>query len=151
MAAMIRQLRHADTGSEVIEMAVVTPLLLLLILGMVDFGFLFQRYVVLTNAAAEGARVASLPGFNQADVQARVAAYALAGGIGPGAGAVTASSEPVSIVTPGGTSPGSRVTVAHVYNFQFVGPIVALVGGSMGGTVTLTSRSVVRHQVAAAP
>ena len=151
MAAVIRRLTHTDTGSEVIEMALVTPILLLLILGMVDFGFLFQRYVVLTNAAAEGARVASLPGYNQADVQARVAAYALAGGIGADDGAVTASSEAVSIVTPGGTSPGSRVTVAHVYNFQFVGPIVALVGGSMGGNVTLTSRSVVRHQVAAAP
>lgn len=148
---MIRRLRHTDAGSEVIEMALVTPILLLLILGMVDFGFLFQRYVVLTNAAAEGARVASLPGYNQADVQARVAAYALAGGIGVDDGVVTASSSPFTIVTPGGSSPGSTVTVTHVYAFQFVGPIVALVGGSMGGNVTLTSTSVVRHQVAAAP
>ena len=48
------------------------PVLLLLVFGIVDFGFMFQRYVVLTNAAAEGARVASLPGYTAADAQARV-------------------------------------------------------------------------------
>ena len=47
-------------------MAIVLPLLLLLFMGMVDFGFMFQRFVVLTNAAAEGARVASLPGYTTA-------------------------------------------------------------------------------------
>ncbi len=43
--------------------------------GIVDFGFMFQRYVVLTNAAVEGARVASMPGYTAADAQARVHAY----------------------------------------------------------------------------
>jgi len=151
MAALIRRLRKSDTGSAVIEMALVTPLLLLLILGMVDFGFLFQRYVVLTNAAAEGARVASLPGYSLPDVQTRVAQYARAGGIALADGPVTANRFPETIVSAGGSSPGSRVVVTHVYNFRFVGPIVALVGGSMGGSVTLTSTSTVRHQVAAAP
>ena len=32
-------------------------------LGIIDFGFLFQRYEVVTNAAREGARVAILPGY----------------------------------------------------------------------------------------
>ncbi len=63
MAALIRRLRKSEQGAEVIEMVIVLPLLLGLLFGMVDFGFLFQRYVVLTNAAAEGARVASLPGY----------------------------------------------------------------------------------------
>ena len=54
----------SERGAEVIEFAIVLPLLLLVIFGIVDFGFLFQRYVVLTNAAMEGARVASLPGYD---------------------------------------------------------------------------------------
>lgn len=149
MASLIKRLRTTDHGAELIEMAIVTPLLLLLVFGIVDFGFLFQRYVVLTNAAAEGARVAGLPGYNQADVQARVAAFVQAAGI-TGA-AVNASSVPFSIVSAGGTSAGSLVTVTQVYKMQYIGPIAAIFGGSSGGTLTLTSRSTVRHQVAAAP
>ena len=62
----------------------------------------------LTNAAAEGARVASLPGYNQADVQARVAAYAAASNIT----GVNATAVGATIAGPGGTSwPGSQVTV----------------------------------------
>ena len=41
-----------------------------------EFGFLFQRYVVLTNAAVEGARVATLPGYSDEDAIARGVAYA---------------------------------------------------------------------------
>ena len=148
MAALIRRLRKTETGAEIIEMAIVLPLLLMVLFGIVEFGFLFQRYVFLTNAAAEGARVASLPGYNQADVQARVAAYAAASNIT----GVSATSVAAPIAGPGGTSwPGSQVTVTYVYSYQFIGPLAALVGGSMNPSVTLTSRSTVRHQVAAAP
>ena len=57
------------------------PTLLLVMLGIIDFGFLFQRYEVVTNAAREGARVAILPGYADADVQARVNQYLTAGGL----------------------------------------------------------------------
>jgi Flp pilus assembly protein TadG len=50
-----------ETGAELIEFAFVLPLLLLVIVGIFDFGFLFQRYEVVTNAAREGARAAVLP------------------------------------------------------------------------------------------
>ena len=129
-------------------MVIVLPLLLMVLFGIVEFGFLFQRYVFLTNAAAEGARVASLPGYNQADVQARVAAYAAASNIT----GVNATSVASPIAGPGGASwPGSEVTVTYVYSYQFIGPLAALVGGSLNPSVTLTSRSTVRHQVGAAP
>jgi Flp pilus assembly protein TadG len=144
MATLIRRLRKTDEGAEVIEMVIVLPLLLMLLFGIVEFGFLFQRYVFLTNAAAEGARVASLPGYTQADVQARVAAYAAASNIT----GVTATSVASPIAGPGGTSwPGSQVTVTYVYNYQFIGPLATLVSRSMNPSVTLTSRSTVRHQV----
>ena len=64
----------SERGAEVIEFAIVLPLLLLVVFGIVDFGFLFQRYVVLTNAAMEGARVRSLPGYDNADAVARTTA-----------------------------------------------------------------------------
>lgn len=145
----LRQLLRTDEGAEVIEMAVVLPLLLLLIMGIVDFGFLFQRYVVLTNAAVEGARVATLPGYSDADAIARVEEYAENGGISE---AVTAEVDAIALPgAGGGVWPGRQVTATHVYTFQYVGPIAALFGGDDPGTITLTARSTMRSQVAAAP
>jgi Flp pilus assembly protein TadG len=148
VARLISHLRWKEEGAELIEMAIVLPLLLLVIMSVVDFGFMFQRYVVLTNAAAEGARVASLPGYTSADVTSRVASYATNGGI---RGSVSAVTTPVSLPgAGGGTWPGSQVTVTHVYNFNYIGPIARLFGGGPVGSVTLTSRSTMRKQVAAA-
>ncbi|HAF49233.1 MAG TPA: pilus assembly protein TadE [Anaerolineaceae bacterium] len=42
-------------GQSLVEFALVLPLLLLLILGALDFGRLFHAQIVLTNAAREGA------------------------------------------------------------------------------------------------
>ena len=55
MNSMTRRLK-SQRGAELIEFALIFPLLLLVLLGIVDFGFLFQRYEVLTNATREGAR-----------------------------------------------------------------------------------------------
>ena len=53
-----RRLWRSERGAELVEFALVFPTLLLVMLGIADFGFLFQRYEVITNAAREGARVA---------------------------------------------------------------------------------------------
>ena len=76
-----RGLLTSERGAELVEFALVFPMLLLVMLGIMDFGFLFQRYEVLTAAAREGARIAILPGYTDADVQARVTAYLTAGGL----------------------------------------------------------------------
>ena len=52
-----------DKGAELIEFALVFPLLLLVMFGIMDFGLLFQRYETVTNAAREGARIAVLPDY----------------------------------------------------------------------------------------
>ena len=48
-----------ERGVNLIEMALVLPLLLLLLAGVVDLGRAFYTYVSLTNAVREGARFAS--------------------------------------------------------------------------------------------
>ena len=146
MATLIlRRLRRSQSGQDVIEMALVTPLLLLLVMGIIDFGFMFMRFLVLTNAAVEGARVATLPGYLPADVTSRAQAYATNGGV---TGAVNVNVQNVSLPgAGGGTWPGVTVTVQNVYTLQYVRPIVTLVGGSMAANVTLTGRSTMRRQL----
>jgi len=142
---IVRRLRRSERAAEVIEMALVTPILLLLVMGIVEFGFMFQRYVVLTNAAVEGARVATLPGYTSADAQARAQSYAANGGV---QGTVTVTATAVALPgSGGGTWPGMQVTVTHVYPLQYIAPIARLVGGTQAGSITLTARSTMRSQV----
>jgi Flp pilus assembly protein TadG len=63
--------RHARRGAAVVEMAVVTPFLLLLLLGTIQFGYLFMYQETLTNATREACRVGVLQGATTADIQAR--------------------------------------------------------------------------------
>jgi hypothetical protein len=145
MATVTRRPRwHGERGAELIEMVVVLPLLLLVMFGIIDFGFMFQRYVVLTNAAMEGARVGILPGYTNSDAQTRATTYAATGGV---PGTVTAVATNVALPEPGGgTWPGVQVTVNHFYNYQYIGPIVAIFGGSFT-SANLTARAVMRRQL----
>jgi Flp pilus assembly protein TadG len=47
-------------GQSLVELALLLPILLLLVLGILDFGRSYYYYVSITNAAREGARYATL-------------------------------------------------------------------------------------------
>lgn len=49
-------------GAAIVEMAVVSPLLLTMIFGVIEFGNSFMIRQIVTNAAREGARVAAIQG-----------------------------------------------------------------------------------------
>ncbi|NMA66756.1 MAG: pilus assembly protein [Clostridiaceae bacterium] len=51
-----------NRGQSLVETAIVLPILLLLIMGIIDFGLLFNNYILISNAAREGARKAALGG-----------------------------------------------------------------------------------------
>ena len=52
--------RRRERGQSLVETAIVFPILLLLLAATVDFGRAFDAYIVLTNAAREGARFGSV-------------------------------------------------------------------------------------------
>ncbi|APG25741.1 TadE/TadG family type IV pilus assembly protein [Syntrophotalea acetylenica] len=47
---------RSQKGAAVVEFAVVLPLLLLIVFGIIEFGFIFYNKALLTNASREGAR-----------------------------------------------------------------------------------------------
>jgi Flp pilus assembly protein TadG len=49
-----------DRGAVAVEMALLLPFLILLLLGIMEFGRAFNAQVTLTNAAREGVRVMSI-------------------------------------------------------------------------------------------
>lgn len=55
-----RPLGHRDRGQGLVEFALVVTPLLLLLLGIIQFGLIFNAYVTLTNASREAARMGSI-------------------------------------------------------------------------------------------
>jgi Flp pilus assembly protein TadG len=53
---------RGEHGVVAVEFALVMPILLLLVFGVVEFGFMLNRDMVIGNASRDGARVASLNG-----------------------------------------------------------------------------------------
>jgi Flp pilus assembly protein TadG len=144
----------SERGAELIEFALVLPLLLLVVLGIVDFGFLFQRLEVVTNAAREGARLAVLPGYSTGDVTNRVQDYLQQGGVGSDATNVNPRVDvtgPTDIpITGGGTFKGMQVTVRYFHQYLFLSGIAGWFGGSFS-SVPLNATSTMRCEAACGP
>lgn len=51
---------NSERGASLVEFALVAPLLLLLLLGMVEFGWLFSQNLDVRHGAREGARLAAV-------------------------------------------------------------------------------------------
>ena len=125
-----------DRGSVVVEFALVVPVLLLIVFGIIDFGRALNAQIVLTGAAREGVRLAAL-GYPNAAIQARVASAA------PDLSGVTAT---VVASCPPGAGPSANAQVNVSYTFSFITPIGAiagLLGGhGLGAPVVLTAQGV---------
>lgn len=53
---------NAEDGAAAVEFALVLPVLILLVFGIVEFGLVFNRWLSVTHAAREGVRTYSLTG-----------------------------------------------------------------------------------------
>jgi Flp pilus assembly protein TadG len=158
MAQVTRRLmkrRRGERGAEILELAIVLPILLLVVAGILDFGFMFQRYETLTNAAREGARLASLPAYSDdpgdvAIVKQRVRDYLSASGLDPAQAVIP---DPTYAPTPisGGGPIINMVTVEVSYpaGFSYLAPIASLIGGSAGTSTPLRAVSVMRTEAPA--
>ena len=127
-------LRARDRGAAAVEFAIMLPLLLLLLFGIIDFGRALNAQVTITQAAREGARLDAL---NQPNV------------IGRTQGAATGlSGVAVSIVSacPPGSGPTANADVKVTYSFNFITPIgaIAKLFGKTGpnSPLTLTAEGV---------
>jgi Flp pilus assembly protein TadG len=68
---MPRTRPRGERGASAVEFALVVPVLLLVLFGIIDFGFAVNRYAIVNNAAREGVREASL-GATEAEIRAAV-------------------------------------------------------------------------------
>lgn len=138
----------SERGAELIEFAIVVPLLILMLAAIFDFGMMFRTYEAVTNAAREGARVGVLPGYAAADIQSRIDAYMSASGLA--AGSYTVGVGDVQVTTTANTFAARSVTINYTYQPVILAPAAALFGGTFGA-VPLQAVSVMRTEAQAAP
>jgi Flp pilus assembly protein TadG len=144
-----RRAWHRERGQSLVETALALPLLLVVSVGIFEFGRAYQTWQVVTNAAREGARMAVLPDSTTAGVQDRVRRYLTDGALPRAADASVSVQPAAQIALPsGGTVSASLVTVGYPFQFMMLNPIIRLVvsGSTVGGDFTMTATAQMRNE-----
>ena len=138
-----------DRGANAVELALISPVLVLLLLGIVQFGFTFFQYLEVSHAAREGVRWASLqtPGGSVGDptsVRGRVAAAApgLTPALSDGNISISVNGTGSENPDPMGSDGGKPVTVTVTYDSPVFLPLLPEVLGS--GSIQLQSSATQR-------
>jgi len=128
---------RGERGQAIVETALVLPIIVLLLFGILEFGRFYNAWIVITQASREGARVAAVecslsPSTCGADVDSKVDANL---------GGLSLASRTITL-TAGPYSSGSPVTVTVQYRMSVITPIIATF--MPGNPFTLTSSATMR-------
>lgn len=135
---------RSERGNALVEAAMTIPILLLISVGIFEFGRAYQYWQVLTNAAREGARVSVTPSATVGDAQNIALTYMNAGGVAGCTAACISVNQDVPLTS--GTA--STVTIQYPFQFILLGPIAKMVTGQTqgDGSLTMTSTSTMRNE-----
>ncbi len=127
--------RRSESGTALIEFALVLPILCVLAMGMLDFGRAFHMKALLDQSAREGARIAALTTPDADLVTTRVNDVLGSGGY---------TADAVAVIGP---DPAHMVTVTVTSTFTFITPgVFALIGADAGGNIVMTGQCVMRSE-----
>lgn len=113
---MISRLRQGEQGQALVEMALVLPLFLLLLFGVIEMGRVGYAYVTVSNAARAGGRIATIGGTDP-DINSTVQNAATS---------LNPASLTITITPPQNQRlSGQEVTVQVSYPVQLIIPIIS--------------------------
>lgn len=139
-----RSKRDRSTGQSLVEFALVLPIFLLVLFGIMDFGFLLYSRMTVINAAREGARV----GITYTETPNMIPSMAVSQATGSSGGLLTNGMVTVTCVdgtpttpncggfgvsTPPSVNPGDSVRVTVNYPYRPFFPLL------IGQTINITS------------
>jgi len=137
---------RSQRGAAVVEFAIVLPLLLVILFGIVEFGLLFYNKQVLTNASREGAR-AGIAHKSEADIVKIVKDYCRGTQSSSRLISLDTEVEPTVQVTGVKGSYGKDLTVNVKYKYTFLVPNLF---GS-GPNLELNARTVMKMESVVGP
>jgi hypothetical protein len=120
-----------DRGAVVVETAIILPVFVVLLVGILEFGLIFHNYLVLQSASREGARYGAI-GHPQADVERRVRDFAFH---------LDDQGLIVEVLNAGGVR-GTTLVVRTRYPLPLITPLMQALTGNP--SFTLASESYVR-------
>lgn len=126
------RLYRKKTGQSLVETAILLPLVLLLLMAIIDFGFLFNNYIVISNASREAARKGSLGG-TDAEITQLIQNYTS-----------TLDSSRLTIdIYPAQSQRfhGSEIKITLRYNNRLITPVI---GSLLGNDIPLQGQVIMR-------
>lgn len=118
MLIRINKFLRQEKGQALVEMALIMPLLIMLLLGIVEFGRIFNAYLIVANGAREGARAAAV---GTTDTGIGMKVFNVSSGLNLSRLSVQISP------SASNRDPGSSVTVTVRYSVPLVAPFYGLV------------------------
>jgi Flp pilus assembly protein TadG len=126
---LLAQYIRSNRGQTIVEFALILPVFTLLIAGMMEFGLIINQYLVVAEAAREGARSAALGG---TDAQVTTVVDNAASTINQGNLTVT--------ISPETRVSGNSVTVTVTNPIQTITPLISPffpAGSTVQGTAVM--------------
>ncbi len=142
MKKMIKRLK-CQKGVAAIEFAIILPVLMMIILGIIEFGLLMYDKQVITNASREGARagiVVRKPQLTDLQVQDVVNDYISTNLVSFG----STPTSPVITINRTGMDFGDDLTVTVTYNYDFL--VLPNFVASLTGAQTLVATAVMKME-----
>jgi len=136
---------RSEKGAALLEAAITVPIILLISVGIFEFGRAYQTQQVLVNAAREGARIAVIEGTTDENIRARVRQYATGGGL------KTIDDSNILVqraVAMTGTT-ASSVEVRYPFEFMVLNPVVRLIAPgdkTTGAPITMSAITLMRNE-----
>ncbi|KKK36318.1 hypothetical protein WQ57_19710 [Mesobacillus campisalis] len=118
----------SEKGQSLVEFALVLPILILVLFGIVDFGRVFHTYLTIDHAGREAARAASIGKTGPEAEQVAVNS----------GGSINLTTAHVNVTT-GASGTDARVVID--YPFSFITPVI---GNLLSGGFTITNTTVMR-------
>ncbi|WP_312468866.1 pilus assembly protein [Neobacillus sp.] len=119
----------SENGQSLVEFALVLPLLVMLLFGIVDFGRALHAYLTIDHAGREAARAASI-GKDNAAVKV----------IAKNQGTSIGLKEDWVNVSPASRTPGTDISITITYPFNFITPVL----GPLVKSIDLKNKTVMR-------
>lgn len=126
-----------QAGQALVEFALILPVLVLILMGVFDFGRAFFGYNAISNGAREGARYGIIhptardpsPPYADPDtIEGRAVAQTFI---------LDIDEVDVQVTFPSGTERGNPLTVTMQYHFYALTPLISIIWG--GGALSLES------------
>ncbi|MGJ7919181.1 TadE/TadG family type IV pilus assembly protein [Neobacillus sp. LXY-4] len=121
---------RSEKGQSLVEFALVLPVLLLLLFGIVDFGRIFHAYLTIDQAGREAARVASI-GNDDGVIKNTAINYGES---------INLQGSQVTINPPSTRASGDEVEITIIYPIDFLTPVI----GDIVSPLTLTDKTTMR-------